>query len=61
MDSRDDRFTLWRQDDNGNVAEVATFTSLADAEAAKEEYERRGHKQLYWVKRSNESETHHPR
>jgi len=42
-------FVLMRQDDNGNRYVVARFTEHAEAEAAAEEFESRGHKQLYWV------------
>lgn len=40
---------LMRQDDNGNRVEMARFAVRAEAEAAAEEFEARGHKQMYWV------------
>ena len=43
------RFTLMRQDDDGNRCTVARFTDHAAATAAAEEFEAGGHKQLYWV------------
>lgn len=43
------RWLLWRQDDHGNRFEVAVFDTKAEAERERERYERRGHKQMYWV------------
>lgn len=40
---------VMRTDDNGNDVEVARVTSRCEAEALAAEYERRGHKQLYWI------------
>ena len=40
---------LWRQDDNGNRVPLGTFSSLRDAELLRDAFERRGHKQLYWI------------
>ena len=45
----EDKYVLWRQDDNGNSFLVATFQSEQEAEARRRVYEDRGHKQLYWV------------
>ncbi|MEZ0068921.1 hypothetical protein ABIA32_004962 [Streptacidiphilus sp. MAP12-20] len=45
-------WTLMRQDDNGNRYEVARYGDRAEAEAAAAEFEGRGHKQLYWVART---------
>ena len=42
-------WVLMRQDDNGNQVEMARFAARAEAETAAEEFEARGHKQLYWV------------
>lgn len=42
-------WVLWRQDDNGNRAEVARFTGFRKAEAAFRRYAALMHKQLYWV------------
>jgi len=43
------RWTVWRQDDNGNRFEVARKDSRDAAERLAAELEARGHKQLYWV------------
>lgn len=40
---------LWRQDDHGNEAVVADFATRAEAEAARDGYEAKGHHQHYWV------------
>lgn len=42
-------WVLCRQDDHGIRYEVERFTDRAAAEAARESFEARGHKQLYWV------------
>ena len=44
-----DQWRLMRQDDNSNEIEMATFTNHVDAKFAQLEYEKRGHKQIYWV------------
>jgi hypothetical protein len=43
------RWTVWRQDDNGNRFEVARYGSRAEAELLAATMEARGHKQIYWV------------
>lgn len=43
------RQTLWRQDDNGNRFEVATFTGVRKAEAALQRFLALKHKQFYWL------------
>lgn len=44
-------FQVWRQDDNGNHFKVgASSKNRKFAEAMAEEYERRAHKQTYYVK-----------
>ncbi|MEZ0088896.1 SPOR domain-containing protein [Streptacidiphilus sp. EB129] len=40
---------LMRQDDNGNQFVVARFADVEQAQRAADEFEARGHKQLYWV------------
>lgn len=45
------RWHLWRLDDNGQRAIVATFSGLAKGRAALAAYEARGHKQTYWLER----------
>lgn len=42
-------FIVMRTDDNGNDVEVMRVTSRCEAEAVVEQYERRGHKQSYWI------------
>jgi hypothetical protein len=44
-----DRWIVWRQDDNGNRFEVARRESRAEAEELAALMEARGHKQTYWV------------
>lgn len=43
------RWQLWRQDDNGVRALVASFTGFTKAEAALARFEALGHKQSYWL------------
>lgn len=43
------RWTVWRQDDNGNRYEVSRHETQAEAEAQAAMMEMRGHKQTYWV------------
>jgi hypothetical protein len=45
-------WVVWRQDDHGNRAEVARHDERADADAHVTELEGRGHKQTYWVART---------
>jgi hypothetical protein len=40
---------VMRQDDNGNRYVLADRLTEAEARALAETYEKRGHKQLYWV------------
>lgn len=40
---------LWRQDDNGNQVLVATYGRREEAESARDAFEARAHKQIYWV------------
>jgi hypothetical protein len=42
-------WTVWRQDDNGNQVEMSRYANPGAAAAVVAAYERRGHKQLYWV------------
>ena len=42
-------WTVWRQDDNGNQVEMARYGNPRAAATVVAEYERRGHKQIYWV------------
>ena len=50
-------WTVYRQDDNGNVFEVARGLSEAEARKLAAELESHGHKQLYWVSREDRSST----
>jgi hypothetical protein len=43
------KWTVWRQDGNGNRYIVEHHTQRAVAETQAAEMEARGHKQLYWV------------
>ena len=43
------RWVLLRQDDNGHRFVVETYSTEAEAEAARRDYEARGHKQTYGV------------
>ncbi|GIH07572.1 hypothetical protein Rhe02_56390 [Rhizocola hellebori] len=47
------KWTVWRQDDNGNRYIVAHHAEQAVALTQAAEMEARGHKQLYWVERYN--------
>ncbi|QMU69673.1 SPOR domain-containing protein [Streptacidiphilus sp. P02-A3a] len=42
-------YRLMRQDDNGNRFLVSRHATRAEARALAEQFEARGHKQLYWV------------
>lgn len=45
-------WVLKRQDYNGNVYDIASFTSKEAAEHEQHVYEDRGHKQMYFVEKS---------
>ena len=47
-------WSVWRQDDNGNEFMVASALAEQEARMIVEEFESRGHKQIYWLK--NEAE-----
>lgn len=47
------KWTVWRQDDNGNRYIVAHHVEQTVAVAQAAEMEARGHKQIYWVERSS--------
>jgi hypothetical protein len=47
------RWELWRQDDNGQTHRVAQLTSKRDAHCLADEFERMGHKQMYWVEKAD--------
>lgn len=45
-------WSVWRQDDNGNVFIVKTGLTQINALRLVREFENKGHKQSYWVKRN---------
>jgi hypothetical protein len=45
-------WALKRQDDNGHVVEIDRFREKEEAERVKDEFEQRGHKQLYFVEKN---------
>jgi hypothetical protein len=53
-------FRVMRTDDNGNDVEVTRATSRCEAEALVEQYERRGHKQSYWIAEVDRGEERRP-
>lgn len=44
------KYSVWRQDDNGNIFLVNDRLTEVDAFRLVREYERKGHKQSYWAK-----------
>ena len=48
MDEQND-WCVKRLDDNGNEFVVATDLNRAEAERLAQEYQARGHKQIYWA------------
>jgi len=44
-------WSVWREDDNGNVFLIQSQLNQADALRLAEEFERKGHKQRYWVEK----------
>ena len=46
------QWLLCRMDDNNNEFVIDAFDAQVEAEARKEMYERRGHKQMYWVRKA---------
>ncbi|MCA9646960.1 MAG: SPOR domain-containing protein [Polyangiaceae bacterium] len=42
-------WVVMRQDDNGNRFELERYATEAEAQAVADSFERRGHKQLYFV------------
>ncbi len=49
-----ERWQLMRQDDHGNVYFVGCFECQAEAEEMRKDFEKKGHKQMYWVERLGE-------
>jgi hypothetical protein len=43
-------WSVWRQDDNGNEIRMASLLKESEAQALVDEFESRGHKQMYWIK-----------
>ena len=50
-----EKWTLWRQDDNGSSAVIGAQLAYEEAEAKLRELEARGHKQHYWIERDETS------
>jgi hypothetical protein len=48
-DDREAGWALWRQDDNGHRFLVCVLPTREQAEAARKDFEARGHKQVYFV------------
>lgn len=48
---RPSRWVLYRIDDNGNETDMRHFTDRPSAERAMREYESRGHKQVYLIRK----------
>jgi len=46
-------FSVWRLDDNNNVFLVRDGLTEEEAQALVREFERRGHRQAYWVERES--------
>lgn len=46
---RQEMWSVYRQDDNGNRFVVSTQLNREEAELLVAEFEARGHKQVYWV------------
>lgn len=44
------KYSVWRQDDNGNIFLVKDRLTEIDAFRLVREYEKKSHKQTYWVK-----------
>ncbi len=49
------QWVLKRQDDHGNQYIVASFESEKEANTEMLDYERKGHKQMFWVEEANYS------
>jgi hypothetical protein len=45
-------WSIWRQDDNGNVSLVKAGLKRTEALLLIAEYESKGHKQIYWAQES---------
>lgn len=45
----DGRWSLWRQDDNGNRFLMSSALTRAEAERLAAAFEARAHKQIYWI------------
>lgn len=50
-------YTLNRQDDNGNIFVIQKNLSREKAMQMMKELEARGHKQMYWIKGEQDSES----
>lgn len=54
-----DFWAVWRTDDNGNTFVVREHLSRSEAKAIADEFEARGHKQIYWIEPERDNE-HNP-
>ena len=48
----DAAWSVWRQDDNGNQFLVESGLDQESAQELMETYEKRAHKQVYWISQS---------
>ncbi len=53
MSNQKPLWQLMRQDDNGNLVVMATFTTEKEAFKTMEYYQSKGHKQTHWVEGPN--------
>jgi hypothetical protein len=54
MAETDVRYTLWRQDDNGNRFAVAVFARREEAEEQLLTFSLLPHRQIYWIEEAKE-------
>ncbi|CAM2068831.1 hypothetical protein SCOR_25920 [Sulfidibacter corallicola] len=50
--SKETIFEVWRLDDNGREYLMYRFRDEKEAESFRAEFESRGHKQIYWMKKA---------
>ena len=50
LEENTNSWSVWRADDNGNEFEIASALSESEARSIVEEFEGRGHKQIYWAR-----------
>lgn len=49
-------WAVWRVDDNGNVFVVREHLTKEEAQGVADEFEARGHKQMYWIEPETSAE-----